>query len=69
MTTAAQMQADGSTAKAKTKTLSIGESEERLGIAPFGTSLMERISTVFAGLGLSVAFGLTGTILAMAMRT
>ena len=35
----------------------------------FKTSRTERITTVFAGIGLSMAFGLTGALLALAVKT
>ena len=70
MTTASNLQANGSTTYGKTtREQTLCDEQSEMGTAPFGTSLMERISSVFAGLGLSVAFGLTATILAMAMRT
>ena len=71
MATAAHLQATESTAKGKRiriETMRDGQSETFLGIAPFGTSLVERTSTAFAGLGLRVAFGLTGTILGLTIR-
>ena len=35
----------------------------------FKTSRTKRITTVFAGVGLSMAFGLTGALLALAVKT